>query len=195
MFQATEQLREEHDFEVNEAMEESAEWHDMVMERSKNLLIQIASPDALIRLQNINIPEIVEEKKRITRAYTEQCHTSIQDLLRHHLLLHHETEEQEGGFLLHVNTLTLHLTNHFLFHSQVTTHSHLLSTTEMEALGHELQFSRDQIKWFLLQEFDTEMDFSNKVKLVCYTSLIVCAVLYYDTDSLGLALVGKNPCS
>ena len=49
-------------------------------------------------------------------------------------------------------------------HSQVTTHSHLLSTTEMETLGQELEFSRDQIKWFLLQEFDTEMDFSNKIK-------------------------------
>ena len=48
--------------------------------------------------------------------------------------------------------------------SQVTTHSHLLSTTEMETLGQELEFSRDQIKWFLLQEFDTEMDFSNKIK-------------------------------
>ena len=55
---------------------------------------------------------------------------------------------------------------HVLSPSQVTTHSHLLSTTEMEALGRELEFSRDQIKWFLLQEFDTEMDFSNKIKWV-----------------------------
>ena len=55
-----------------------------------------------------------------------------------------------------------HLT--FITCTQVTTHSHLLSTTEMEALGQELEFSRDQIKWFLLQEFDTEMDFSNKIK-------------------------------
>ena len=52
----------------------------------------------------------------------------------------------------------------FYMFTQVTTHSHLLSTTEMEVLGHELEFSRDQIKWFLLQEFDTEMDFSNKIK-------------------------------
>ena len=84
-------------------MEESAEWHDMVMERSKNLLIQMASPDALIRLQNINISEIEEDKKKITRAYTEQCHTSIQDFLRHHLQLHHEIKERDGGFLLHVS--------------------------------------------------------------------------------------------
>ena len=116
VFQATEQLREELDYEVDEAMEESAEWLDMVMERSKNLLIQMASPGALIRLQYVNIPEIEEDKKSITRAYTEQCHTSIQDFLRHHLQLHHDTEEQEGGFVIHVSTtLTLHLTNHSLF--------------------------------------------------------------------------------
>ena len=103
VFQATEQLREEQDYQVDEAMEESAEWHDMVMERSKNLLIQMASPDALIRLQNINIPEIEEDKKSITRAYTEQCHTSIQDFLRHHLQLRHEINERERGFVLHVS--------------------------------------------------------------------------------------------
>ena len=103
VFQATEQLREEQDYDVDEAMEESAEWHDMVMPRCKNLLIQMASPDAIIRLQNINKPDIEEDKKSITRAYTEQCHTSIQDFLRHHLQLHHETEEREGGFVLHVS--------------------------------------------------------------------------------------------
>ena len=105
MFQATEQLREEQDWNVDEAMEESEEWLDMVTERSKNLLIQMASPDALIRLQSINVPEIEENKKNITSAYTDQCHTSIKDFLHHHLQLHHEMEEEEeGGFLLHVRT-------------------------------------------------------------------------------------------
>ena len=47
---------------------------------------------------------------------------------------------------------------------QVTTHSHLLSSTEMEELRNELNFSPEQVKWYLLQEFDTEMDFSNKIK-------------------------------
>ena len=110
MFQATEQLKEELDYEVDEAMEEMAK---RVTKRSKNLLIQLASPDALIRLQNVNIQEIAEDKKNMTRAYIEQCHTSTQDFLRHHLQLHNE---QEGGLLLHVSaTLTLHITNHFLF--------------------------------------------------------------------------------
>ena len=47
---------------------------------------------------------------------------------------------------------------------QVTTHSHLLSSIEMEELRNKLNFSSEQVKWFLLQEFDTEMDFSNKIK-------------------------------
>ena len=103
-------------------MEEKEEWLDMVMERSKNLLIQMASPDSLIRLQSINIPEIEEDKKKITRAYTEQCHTSIRDFLRHHLhQLRHEIKEQEGGFVLHVSRTPTLLTNHFLFLTCVST--------------------------------------------------------------------------
>ena len=51
-----------------------------------------------------------------------------------------------------------------LFLLQVTTHSHLLSSTEIEELRNELNFSPEQVKWYLLQEFDTEMDFSNKIK-------------------------------
>ena len=47
---------------------------------------------------------------------------------------------------------------------KITTHSHLLSSTEMEELRNELNFSPEQVKWYLLQEFDTEMDFSNKIK-------------------------------
>ena len=51
-----------------------------------------------------------------------------------------------------------------LFLLQVTTHSHLLSSTEIEELHNELNFSPEQVKWYLLQEFDTEMDFSNTIK-------------------------------
>ena len=125
MFQATEQLREEQDWNVDEAMEESEEWLDMVMERSKNLLIQMASPDALIRLQSINVPEIEESKKNITSTYTDQCHTSVKDFLCHHLQLHHEVEEEEGGFLLHVRTC---------FHTQ-TSSSHLYFTCSLSISG------------------------------------------------------------
>ncbi len=43
---------------------------------------------------------------------------------------------------------------------QVTTHSHLLTGDEVDKLMYGKPW---QISTFLLQEFDTELDFSNKV--------------------------------
>ena len=103
VFQATEQLREEQEGQVNEEMEESEEWLDMVMERSKSLLVQMASPDALIRLQCTELAE--EERKKIATLYTGQHHSSIRDFLWHHLHQQKSTEIDEDGLLLHVSTL------------------------------------------------------------------------------------------
>ena len=47
---------------------------------------------------------------------------------------------------------------------QVTTHSHLLSQDELDHIGNNL-FS-DHSHAFSLHEFDTELDFSNKVGYV-----------------------------
>ena len=102
MFQATEQLREEQRGEVNEEMEKSEEWSDMVMERSKSLLIQMASPDALIRLQ---CTRLTDERKNITTTYTEQHHGSIRDFIYHHLQRQSDEEDEDGGLLLHVSTV------------------------------------------------------------------------------------------
>ena len=103
VFQATEQLREEQEGEVNEGMEESDEWLDQVMERSKSLLVQMASPDALIRLQRTQLPE--EERKSITAMYTEQHHDSVKDFLCHHLKRpsHIVDIDDYMGLLLHVS--------------------------------------------------------------------------------------------
>ena len=69
VFQATEQLREEQGGEVNEEMEETEEWKDQVLDRSKSLLVQMASPDALIRLQRTKLA--AEERKSITVTYAK----------------------------------------------------------------------------------------------------------------------------
>ena len=45
---------------------------------------------------------------------------------------------------------------------QVTTQSHLLSNSEIEELEQTVSMTT---YCFLLQEFDTELDFSNKVRL------------------------------
>ena len=101
VFQATEQLREEQGEQVNE---ESEEWLDMVMERSKSLLVQMASPDALIRLQ---CTRLTDERKKITSTYTEQHHASIRDFIYHHLQQQCDEEDEYGGLLLHVSTTSL----------------------------------------------------------------------------------------
>ena len=48
----------------------------------------------------------------------------------------------------------------------MTTHSHLLSPDELEQLKDSLhQYSNiSYVSWFLLQEFDTELDFTNKIR-------------------------------
>ena len=47
---------------------------------------------------------------------------------------------------------------------QVTTHGHLLSDDELQQLAFSIGMDEGMVSWFLLQEFDTELDFSNKVR-------------------------------
>ena len=103
VIQATEQLREEQGGEVDEKMEESDEWLDQVMERSKSLLVQMASPDALIRLHRTRLAE--EERKSITAIYIKQHHDSIKDFLCHQLEQpsHVVDDGDYMGLLLHVS--------------------------------------------------------------------------------------------
>ena len=46
---------------------------------------------------------------------------------------------------------------------QVTTHGHLLQREELETVADSVHM---EVEAFLLQEFDTELDFSNKVGYV-----------------------------
>ena len=102
VFQATEQLREEQGGEVNEEMEETDEWKDQVLDRSKSLLVQMASPDALIRLQRTELA--AEERKSITVTYAKQHHDSLKDFLCHHLKRPLQVDDDECmGLLLHVS--------------------------------------------------------------------------------------------
>ena len=76
----------------------------------------------------------------------------------------------EGDFccrcVLHVFQLITNFIN--VYFSQVTTHSHLLSSDEVDDLKNLLEEmgSSLDIHSFLLQEFDTELDFTSKVGLV-----------------------------
>ena len=62
---------------------------------------------------------------------------------------------------------------------QVTTHSHLLSEPDVTQLCKALKLSRDNVNCYLLQEFDTEMDFCNKLKYV-YKCYLYCTQLLFS---------------
>ena len=53
-----------------------------------------------------------------------------------------------------------------LYCIQVTTHSHLLSRDELDHICSTLFSDPSHVHAFSLQEFDTELDFSNKVGYV-----------------------------
>ena len=66
--------------------------------------------------------------------------------------------------------LTIHNCGHTIlndainsFSLQVTTHGHLLQREELERVAESVHM---RVEAFLLQEFDTELDFSNKVGYV-----------------------------
>jgi len=58
-------------------------------------------------------------------------------------------------------------TIYILHYLQVTTHSHLLSQDELDHISSKLLLDPSHVHAFSLQEFDTELDFSNKVRYVC----------------------------
>uniref|UniRef100_A0A1X7TWB5 RZ-type domain-containing protein n=1 Tax=Amphimedon queenslandica TaxID=400682 RepID=A0A1X7TWB5_AMPQE len=135
VFQATEQLTEEWGWPNDD--HDSHVWKKAVLARSKKLLLMMSPPDALIRLKYTPLNEKREKLNRI--YYFEQHHSSLVEFIHHHL-----QSNTSFGVLI-----------------QVTTHSHLLSSVEADELSNCLQIDHSNI--FLLQEFDTEMDFSHKI--------------------------------
>ena len=79
IFQATEQLSDE-EFEGTE------EWREAVFKCSCEIVLQMASPDALIRLERTVLAEEAEELSEM--YFSEQCHGSIVQFLQHHLQTH-----------------------------------------------------------------------------------------------------------
>ena len=112
------------------------------MALSKRLLLETASPDSLVRLKGLNQRQEMDECVKI--YFEEQHHASLCDLVKAKLF---DSQTPSEGFLLHV-----------------TTHSHLLSRVDINLLCHSLGWEPNQVICYLLQEFDTEMDFSYKIK-------------------------------
>eukprot|EP00731_Ephydatia_muelleri_P030050 Em0021g573a len=114
---------------------------EAVLKKSKHLLLQTASPDAVIRLEVVSPADF----KDLEHAYTShQYYDCLSKFLKHHI-----SGTVDNGTMM-----------------QVTTHGHLLSSNEVEIVttglctndGHSIITSN-----FFLQDFDTELAFSNKI--------------------------------
>ena len=97
IFQATQQLCDDQGGKLSNEMKESSEWKDVILQRSQYLLLQMATPDALVRLQHTALASSAEE---LTLMYfTKQHHGSISDFLRHYLK---DASNSEYGSLFQV---------------------------------------------------------------------------------------------
>ena len=130
-----------------------------IFEKGKNLLLDIASPDAIVRLR---YSKLTNEFDTVFDMYfTEQCHSSLFELLSNKLSMSLDGSGKEitdKGISVSVPAQKEMLL------LQITTHSHLLSEPDVTQLCKALNLKRRNITCFLLQEFDTEMDFCNKLK-------------------------------
>ena len=131
-----------------------------IFEKGKSLLLDIASPDAIVRLRYSKLAS--EFDAGYNMYFIEQSHSSLSELLSSKLPMSldgpSKEDTDEVGFSVSSQEEILLL--------QVTTHSHLLSEPDVTQLCKALKLQRKNITCFLLQEFDTEMDFCNKLKCV-----------------------------
>ena len=129
--------------------------------KGKNLLLDIASPDAIVRLR---YSKLADEFDAVFNMYfIEQSHSSLFELLSRKLPKSLDGPSNEGtgeGVALSVPAQKEMLL------LQITTHSHLLSEPDVTQLCDALKLKRKNIAHYLLQEFDTEVDFCNKLKYV-----------------------------
>ena len=93
IFQATEQLKLKHCYDHID----SEEWKEKVLECSKDILLEMASPDALIRLKYTSL---ADELQRLNDTYfIGQNHGSIVQFLSNQF----SNDHSEDGLLIQVS--------------------------------------------------------------------------------------------
>ena len=83
VFLATQLIRHDQGGKITAEMEEYDEWKEAVLQRSQYLLLQMASPDALVRLKDTALASSAGQLSKV--YFSEQHHGSIRDFLSHHL--------------------------------------------------------------------------------------------------------------
>ena len=85
IFQVTQQLEEEQGIS-SETMDDP-EWMEAILQKSQDLLLQMASPESLIRLE---CTALADQQEQLRQTYfSMQGHGSIVEFLSHNLLHSH----------------------------------------------------------------------------------------------------------
>ncbi|KAL3881524.1 hypothetical protein ACJMK2_027956, partial [Sinanodonta woodiana] len=131
-----------------------------ILKEAKNLLLWCATPDAVVRLDRCGL-EAEERMILMTMYMKEQCHESFAQYLEFKL---HKEQTQE------------------LF-AQITTHSKLLSSTDKLDIQRSVEIPPGRIVLESLQSFDTEQQFSSKIRSVLQSDLEEKLLLVIQCDS------------
>ena len=144
-----------------------------IFAKGKNLLLDIASPDAIVRLQ---YSKLASEFDAVFDMYfNKQSHSSLFQLLSSKLPKSLDGSTTKGTDETTHPSTPAHKEMLLL---QVTTHSHLLSEPDVTQLCKALNLPRKNITHFLLPEFDTEEDFCNKLMYVYIEMHTICSYMY-----------------
>ncbi|XP_037610034.1 E3 ubiquitin-protein ligase rnf213-beta isoform X1 [Sebastes umbrosus] len=114
---------------------------EVLFDLAKCLLLNCATPDAVVRLKCSDLAN--QEKEKLQRMYfQQQHHQCLRDFLQDCL------NEHQGS-------------SKFL---EITTFSSLLTRADVRVVAHSLGLHTDRILLLSLHQFDTEVSFCNKIR-------------------------------
>ena len=115
----------------------------------------MATPDAIARSKHC---ELVAKWEEIHKSYFKiHSYSYLNDFLSHQL----SDNSNEGSVI------------------QITTYAPLLQHRNILLLQKSLKFAKDKIILLTLQQFDTEIDFSTRIRYIIYTFILSLYIIYY----------------
>ncbi|KAL3881537.1 hypothetical protein ACJMK2_027969, partial [Sinanodonta woodiana] len=135
---------------------------EKILEESKKLLLWSATPESLVRLENCYL--LHQEVETLRQIYwEEQTHNNLAEYL------------QQKVYLARMNKRDCF--------AQVTTHSKLLSPSDKEDISIATGISLSRLSLEALQSFDTEQQFSRKIRSFLESDLEEELLLVVQCDS------------
>ncbi|XP_071137105.1 E3 ubiquitin-protein ligase rnf213-alpha-like [Mytilus edulis] len=125
---------------------------------AKTTLLWCAAPDAVMRLKSTKLRDKKDEMMQI--YFQHQHHDSLLQYLCHQVI-----DEKKANLF-----------------AQVTTHSKLLSTPDLEDLCQVLPIQRQNMTLLTLQSFDTEQQFCRQIRFSLEKSMTVDSLLIVQCD-------------